>query len=423
LCGLPNNELKMVLRTVDEMAGRGMRVLAVARSWVSSPPWPETPLAFRFDFLGLVGLTDPIRPEVPEAVNECRHAGIRVAMVTGDYPATAQAIARQAGLDVAGGVVAGDDLARMNDVELCECVKRVRVFARTRPDHKLRLVNAFKANGEIVAMTGDGVNDAPSLKAAHIGIAMGGRGTDVAREASAIVLLDDDFSSIVRAIRLGRRIYDNLRKVMGYLVSVHIPIAGLSLLPIIRSWPLILAPIHIAFLELVIDPVASIVFEAETEEGDVMDKPPRPVQTPLFSGAMIGWSIVQGAWVFLLIGAVLSEAVARKLPAPEIRALTFVSLVTCNLLLIFVNRSFSSSIIVAVRRPNPALWLVVTYTATLLLVSLYIPAVRSIFAFGSLAAGDFVRVLIIAVATIGFLEPIKGAVRSRWFGASLERHV
>jgi Ca2+-transporting ATPase len=176
----------------------------------------------------------------------------------------------------------------MSDPELRECVGRARVFARTLPDQQLRLVNAFKANGEIVAMTGDGVNDAPSLKAAHIGIAMGGRGTDVAREASAIVLLDDDFSSIVRAVRLGRGIYDNLRKAMGYLLAVHVPIAGLSLLLIIRGWPLILAPIHIAFLELVIDPVASVVFEAETEESDVMDNPPRPAEGSLFSGSMIG---------------------------------------------------------------------------------------------------------------------------------------
>jgi Ca2+-transporting ATPase len=413
LCRLGGNELKEIVKNVDEMAARGMRVLAIARSLVAGLPWPDTPSAFSFEFLGLVGLADPLRPGVPEAVSECHSAGIRVVMVTGDYPATAQAIARQAGLDVAAGVVSGDDLARMSDLELCECAKSVRVFARTLPEHKLRLVNAFKANGEIVAMTGDGVNDAPSLKAAHIGIAMGGRGTDVAREASAIVLLDDDFSSIVRAVRLGRRIYDNLRKVMGYLVAVHIPIAGLSLLPIIRGWPLIFAPIHIAFLELVIDPVASIVFEAETEERDIMDKPPRRTEAPLFSGAMIGWSILQGAWVFLLIAVVLSEAVSRKVPDPETRALTFVCLVTCNLLSIFVNRSFSSSIIVAFRRPNPALWLVLAVTATLLAVSLYIPPVHSVFAFGSLSAADFMRVLVVGVATIGFLEPIKATLRSK----------
>jgi Ca2+-transporting ATPase len=413
LCGLDGNDLKTILKKVDEMAARGLRVVAVARSLAPGPPWPQTPSAFRFDFLGMVGLADPLRPGVPEAVSECHRAGIRVVMVTGDYPGTAQAIGRQAGLDLEGGVVSGGDLAGMSDLELRECAKRVRVFARTLPDHKLRLVNAFKANGEIVAMTGDGVNDGPSLKAAHIGIAMGGRGTDVAREASAIVLLDDDFSSIVRAVRLGRRIYDNVQKAMGYLLAVHVPIAGLSLLPIIRGWPLIFAPVHIAFLELVIDPVASVVFEAETEESDIMRKPPRSPGAPLFSGTMIGWSIFQGAWVFMLTAALLAEAVSRKLPDTEIRALTFVSLVICNQLLIFVNRSFSSSIVLAFQRPNHALWSVFAATAILLGVSLYVGPVRSIFNFGSLSATDVVRVLVVAVATIGVLEPIKAALRSR----------
>lgn len=416
LCGLDSNELKKILKNADWMAARGMRVLGVARSFASGPPWPETPSAFRFDFLGLVGLADPLRPGVSEAVRECHRAGIRVVMITGDYPATAEAIARQAGLDVTGGVVSGEDLARMSDVELCECAKKVCVFARTLPDHKLRLVSAFKANGEIVAMTGDGVNDAPSLKAAHIGIAMGGRGTDVAREASSIVLLDDDFSSIVRAVRLGRRIYDNIRKAMGYLLAVHVPIAGLSLLPIIRGWPLVFAPVHIAFLELVIDPVASVVFEAETEESNVMLRPPRHPQAPLFSRPMIGWSIFQGVWVFLLTASVFAEAISRQRPDSETRALTFISLVICNLVLIFVNRSFGSSIIVALRRPNAALWFVLATTAILLGLSLYVPPVRSIFAFGRMSAADLIRVVVVGVATIGFLEPIKATLRSRWLG-------
>jgi Ca2+-transporting ATPase len=413
LCSLQGDALNEILRNVDEMAARGLRVLGVAKASFPGAPWPDSPAAFRFDLLGLVGLADPLRPGVSEAVNECHSAGIRVVMVTGDYPATAKAIARQAGLDLAGGVLTGEELAQMSELELCEHVKTAGVFARTLPEQKLRLVNAFKANGEIVAMTGDGVNDAPSLKAAHIGIAMGGRGTDVAREASAIVLLDDDFGSIVRAVRLGRRIYDNLRKAMGFLLAVHVPIAGLSLLPIICGWPLIFTPVHIAFLELVIDPVASIVFEAETEERDVMRKRPRDSQAPLFSSAIIGWSIFQGAWVLLLTALVFAEAISRRLPDPETRALAFVSLVTCDSLLIFVNRSFSSSIIVAFRRPNTTLWVVLAATAFLLAVSLGVPSVRTLFAFGRLRAADFTRVLIAGMATIGLLELIKAIPRSR----------
>ena len=223
------------------------------------------------------------------------------------------------------------------------------------PEQKLRIVNAYKGNGEIVAMTGDGVNDAPSLKAAHIGIAMGGRGTDVAREASAIVLLDDDFGSIVKAIRLGRRIYDNLRKAMSFIFAVHVPIAGLALLPLLFGLPILFGPIHIAFLEMVIDPVCSLVFEAETEEDDVMRRPPRAPDEPLFSRALVAWSLLQGALAFALVAAIYVIALRSGMPVPEVRALAFFSLVVVIVSLILVNRSFSASLLTALRRPNRTL--------------------------------------------------------------------
>ncbi len=413
LCGIGGDALQTILANVDQMAARGLRVLAIAKASSPGPPWPESPAGFRFEFLGLAGLADPIRPNVPEAVDECRSAGIRVIMVTGDYPATASAIARAAGLDVTGGVIDGAQLAQMSEAELRECARSARVFARTLPDQKLRLVNALKANGEIVAMTGDGVNDAPSLKAAHIGIAMGGRGTDVAREASAMVLLDDDFGSIVRAVRLGRRIYDNLRKAMDFLLAVHLPIAGLSLLPIVFGWPLILTPVHIAFLELVIDPVASIVFEAETEERDLMRRPPRDPQAPLFSAASLAWSLFQGLWVFVLTASLLIEALARHLPAAQTRALTFAALVTCNLILVFVNRSWSASLALAFLRPNRALWMVLIATFALLAVTLAIPSIRVLFGFAPLSPSDLARVVTAGLATAGFLEASKAIIASR----------
>ena len=274
ICHLGIKDRAAITKVVNEMAAKGLRVLGVAQATFSGQKWPVTQDGFAFKFLGLVGLADPLRATVPEAISLCRTAGIKVVMITGDYPATAEAIARQAGLD-ADDVATGEKLESMSDADLAQRVRSTTVFARIMPEQKLRIVQAFKANGEIVAMTGDGVNDAPSLKAAHIGIAMGGRGTDVAREAASIVLLDDDFGSIVHAIKLGRRIYDNLRKAMGFIFAVHVPIAGLALLPLLFGLPILFGPVHIAFLEMIIDPVCSLVFEAESEEDDVMSHPPR----------------------------------------------------------------------------------------------------------------------------------------------------
>jgi P-type Ca2+ transporter type 2C len=238
-------------------------------------------------------------------------------------------------------------------------MRKTTVFARIMPEQKLRIVEALKKAGEIVAMTGDGVNDAPSLRAAHIGIAMGGRGTDVAREAAAIVLLDDDFGSIVRTIRLGRRIYDNLRKAMGYTLAVHVPIAGLALLPLLFGSPLILLPVHIAIIEMVIDPVCSIVFEAEGEESDVMKRRPRDAASPLLSPALAAWGLFQGALALVVVAAIYFAALARGMPDDELRALTFLSLLAANVGLIFGNRSFDASIAGALRRPGRALWVAI----------------------------------------------------------------
>lgn len=264
------------------MADVGLRVLGVARSISQEELLPEMQHDFTFEFIGLIGFTDPIRPSVPAAVSECYTAGIRVIMITGDFPGTAMNIARQIGLKNLDGIITGPELAQMSMMELQEKIKVINIFARVMPEQKLAIVNALKANGEVVAMTGDGVNDAPALKSAHIGIAMGERGTDVARESSAIVLLNDDFSSIVAAIRLGRRIFDNLKKAITYIFSVHVPIAGLALFPILFNLPLILLPAHIAFLELIIDPACSVVFEAEKEEKNIMQRPPRNLKEKFF---------------------------------------------------------------------------------------------------------------------------------------------
>ena len=287
------------------------------------------------------------------------------------------------------------------------------MFARIMPEQKLRIVQALKADGEIVAMTGDGVNDAPSLKAAHIGVAMGGRGTDVAREASSIVLLDDDFGSIVTAIRLGRRIYDNVRKAMGFIFAVHVPIAGLALLPLAFGLPIIFSPIHIAFLEMVIDPVCSLVFEAETDEEDVMRRKPRAPDEPLFSWPLIGWSVLQGGLAFALVGAIFVLALHRGMPEDEVRALTFFSLVLTIVSLILVNRSLSTSLVAAFRRPNPALaWILLTI-AIILGLSLLWPAASALFRFGPLHGDDLALTLAAGIIVLIVLETLKHLWRAR----------
>ena len=412
LCHLSASDVAALTRSMDAMAAEGLRVLGVARASFAGQTWPDSQHNFSFKFLGLIGLADPLRPSVPDAVSECRSAGIKVIMITGDYPTTARAIARQAGFDTED-FVTGTEVEQLTNGELAVRVRTATVFARIMPEQKLRIVNALKANGEIVAMTGDGVNDAPSLKAAHIGIAMGGRGTDVAREASSIVLLDDDFGSVVKSVRLGRRIYDNLRKAMGFIFAVHVPIAGLALLPLLFGLPILFGPVHIAFLEMVIDPVCSLVFEAETEEEDVMRRRPRTPDEPLFSAPLIAWGLLQGAFAFALVAAIFVVAFKREMPEEEVRALAFFSLVLAIVGLIFVNRSFSASLVTALRRPNPVLSLVLLAVTTILSVTLLWPFARGLFRFGPLHLDDLALTLGAGVLVLVFLELLKPLWRAQ----------
>src|ERR1039457_2328497 len=331
-------------------------------------------------------------------------------MITGDYPITACAIGRQAGLD-AVHVLSGDEIESMSDGNLAALVKTTSIFARIRPNQKLRIVQSLKANGEIVAMTGDGVNDAPAIKAAHIGIAMGGRGTDVAREASAIVLLDDDFGSIVKTIRLGRRIYDNLRKATEYIVAVHVPIAGLALLPLLLGLPLMLTPIHIAFLELISDPACSIVFEAEGEEDNVMRRPPRDPKSPLVLPRRIAWALLQGLIALAILAGVLISAARMGMPELDLRALVFTSLVLINMGLILVNRSFESSLFRAILQPNRALWILLGSVSVLLAIAVFWQPAQSLFHFGRLHWDDLGACGAVGVASLIVLE----ALKSKWF--------
>ena len=414
LCHLDGVTQTRIAAAVEAMAAKGLRVLGVAQARYVGEQWPAIEHDFEFEFIGLLGLADPLRPEIVEAVAQCRSAGIRVVMITGDYPATARAIARQAHLDAgdARHILTGDTMAGLSDTVLQMRMKTVSVCARIAPEQKLRIVQALKANGEIVAMTGDGVNDAPALKAAHVGVAMGGRGTDVAREAASLVLLDDNFASIVRAVRLGRRIFDNLRKSMSYILAVHVPIAGMALLPVLMGWPTVLFPLHIAFLELVIDPACSMVFENEPSEADVMQRPPRDATAQLFGGMTLALALLQGLGVLLAVLGAYAWS-ASWLPENAARAFAFTTLVMGNLALILSNRSRTGSLWASLRVPNRTLWVVTGVTLGFLALALYWPWLARLFYFAPLAATDVLLALAMGALSVVWFEAIKYSRRMK----------
>ncbi len=407
LCCMSDEEKAVIDKQITVMAAEGLRILGVA-SITHQGEWLESLREYKFNFLGLVGLSDPPRETVPAAVKECYRAGIRVIMITGDYPGTAVAIARQIGLKNTEEIITGTELSAMSEEELAQRIDKVTIFARVVPEQKLLIVKSLKARGEIVAMTGDGVNDAPALKSANIGIAMGERGTDVARESASLVLVDDDFSSIVSAVRMGRRIYDNLKKASAYIFSIHVPIAGMSLIPLIYSdLPLILFPIHVVFLELIIDPACSVVFEMEPEEKRVMDKPPRNLKTPIFSLQLIGVSILQGLSVLLIIGLVYWYGVSRDISDEQVRALVFCTLVFSNIGLIISNRSWTESIFNILRKPNPAMvWLVVGVVALTFAIT-SVPYLNQLFKFAPLHKHDVLICLGMGLLSIAWFELLK----------------
>ncbi len=407
LCHLDAPRREELDREVAALASLGLRVLGVARARARLGALPDDHHALDFEPLGLLGFEDPLRPSVPSAVAECKSAGVRVVMITGDYPVTAVCIARKAGLSRPEQVISGSELDQMSDEELGQKIRDVQVFARVVPTQKLRIVNALKASGEVVAMTGDGVNDAPALKSAHIGIAMGERGTDVAREASALVLLDDDFSSIVAAIRLGRRIFDNIKKAIAFILAVHVPIAGLSMLPVFfAGWPLILLPVHIVFLELIIDPSCSLVFEAEPAEDDVMRRPPRKTCERLFSLQTIGIAVLQGLCVLAVCLGIFLLA-RRGHTDDAARALTFTTLVVAFVMVILVNRSWKKSALAMLRVPNTALAWVLFSTTSMLAVVLLVPVARELFHFAPIRPGDLCLSLGAGLVCVLWFELLK----------------
>lgn len=405
LCHMNDIERKKISLVADELASQGLRILGVAKSTLKESLLPSKQHDFEFTFLGLIGIADPIRSGVPESVSECRSAGIRVIMITGDHPITASSIAKKIGLGNPERVITGSQLEAMSDTELSNLTKETHVFSRIMPTQKLRLVEALKASGEIVAMTGDGVNDAPALKSSHIGIAMGARGTDVARESSDIVLLDDDFSSIVVAIRTGRRVYANIKNALVYLFAIHIPIAGMSVIPVITGLPLVLLPAHIALLHLIIEPASSVAFEVEPDTLDIMKRKPRSPQEPLFNNELWLSSILRGVLLLAAIAGIYIISLWRGQGETEARALVFTTLIFSNTFLIILSRGVDITLAskLITRPTTVVLWMTIG-SIVMITCALYIPSLREILRFSYLHFVDVLICLAVAAANILFSE-------------------
>ena len=403
LCRLDKTEADRLLGIVAELADAGLRVLGVASSRTGDE-FPAEPAEAAFAFEGLIGFRDPLRPEVPKALAEARRAGVRVMMITGDHPATAQAIAREAGLDVSGGVMAGADLAGLSFPELRERLRGTGVFARVSPDQKLLIVKALKADGQVVAMTGDGVNDAPALQAAHIGIAMGQKGTDVAREAADLVLLDDSFPSIVAGVRLGRRIFDNLRKALTYIVAIHVPIAGLALAPILFGLPPLFFPMHVALLELAIDPLCALAFEGEPSEAAAMSRPPRRTDEPLFGARQLVVAFVQGATILLTVLALYLALLQMETEA-QARGGAFLALVVANLSLALSDSMAPGGKLFA--RHRRAYWAIAALTILAVGLALWAPWIGAVFQTAPPAPGALAAALAIGAASGAWLRLLR----------------
>lgn len=412
LCRLDAEQRTLLHEKVAAYARDGLRVLAVACGTHATTALPDSPRNFTLQLLGLLCLADPLRDNIPATLAECRQAGIRVLMITGDHAGTALAIATQAGIDITAGVLTGAEMVALTSEALRSRIQAVNVYARIAPEQKLLLVQALRANGEVVVMTGDGVNDAPALKAAHVGVAMGKRGTEVAREAASLVLMNDDFAALVSAVRLGRRIYENIRHAMSYIIAVHIPIAGLGLLPVLFGWPLLLYPLHVMFLEFVVDPACSFVFEADAAADDVMRRPPRSPTASLFSKRVIYRSVTRGSIATLFVVLVYAGSLAF-LSNNQARALGFMALVISSVLLIYVSRANLDAQTTRIARPNKLFWWISGAAVSALLVVTYVPTIARLFQFDTppfyLAAA--VPVLSICIVATTTLLPRKNTVK------------
>lgn len=409
VCHLSSPEYKIITAALDTLTSRGYRVLGVAKADLEGSEYPKTQQEIRFIFEGLIAFYDPPKDNIEQVLKSFYKAGIAVKIITGDNARTTASIAQEIGFQGFDKTITGEKLMEMTDSDLQAIVMDINVFSRMFPDAKLRIVNALKANGQIVAMTGDGVNDGPSLKAAHIGIAMGKKGTAIAKNAASLILVEDDLSKMVEAVAAGRKIYVNLKKAIRYIISIHIPIILIIFIPLALGWlyPNILSPLHVILLELVMGPTCSILYENEPAENDIMQKPPRSLQAAFFNAKEIMISLFQGIMITLGVLLVYQWSVYGNLGEAATRSMVFLTLITANVLLTLVNRSFHYSLLVTLRYKNAMVAIIISITILLVILLFAIPFLRSLFDFELISFFQSAVCLTIGTLSVLWFEGVK----------------
>ena len=411
ICGLSGEEKRKTDLIINEFAEKGLRVLGVAKADFQSREFLQDQREYNWEFLGLIALSDPPKKNIKEVIENFYRSGIEVKMITGDYPVTAKSIGRQIGLRNSENVLTGEQIVHMKDKELQESVKKINIFARMLPEAKLKIVNSLKADGEVVAMTGDGVNDGPALKASNIGIAMGKKGSQIAKQEASLILIDDDLSNMVKAVALGRKIYSNLKKAIRYIISIHIPIISIVTFPLILGWKYqnIFMPIHVIFLELVMGPTCSIVFENEPIEKDIMDQKPRKLTTQFFSFKELAVSIIQGLAIASGLMGILYYAIVNGINEDTARTMIFTSLLCSNIFLTYTGRSEKFSIFTTLKYHNKLLYSITLITIFILILSLTVPSVMTTFNFQSLTAQQIIISIIVSFVSVIWIEAYKAS--------------
>jgi len=405
-CSIAEQEKIEIQNKVKALASKGYRVLGVAKANIPLEELPESQQDIKFEFLGLVAFSDPPKKNMSSIFQTFYDAGIQVKMITGDFAETANSLADQTNFRKGNAILTGEEVMQMETAALCDKVKEVNIYARMFPQAKLKVIEALKANKEIVAMTGDGVNDAPALKAAHIGIAMGKRGSEVAKSAASLIIMDDDLGHMTDAVALGRRIYENLKKAIQYIISIHIPIILIVTLPLVLFWKFndIFSPIHVIILELIMGPTCSIIYENEPMEANYMKKPPRKLSTTFFSFRELSISITQGLIITLACLAVGYYYMENGHSEEMVRTTIYSTLIFSNLFLTLSNRSFYYSVLKTLRYKNNLIPLIITISLIILFLSIYITPIQNLFRFQALGIMDILSCLLAAFIGVMWVE-------------------